>query len=471
MVKLKFGSLLSGFWACSNMTQCAACDHLFKLVNSNYDVQEGVATKMKNCLASLPRDIAQKIYYIEEDDEFVENIQNDIVPLITKPLPFIAFIIDCLRKDSSLNDDKSIGMKSKRYYLKCKSFDLAKTIADFLFFTIIQNDNRDSETHEYIKRLSKSKINSFNTKGLSLIKASSPPKNFDLTSSNDNFDSVFEEVCVGNLNIPNPNNIHGFKLKNNLYEADYTQLIELLQNNICNYVYSRAEIDQLKKHIDFADVQRKTLLAASKLNIQSSTLGDLLTYLFIENEEKAPKLMSKIEFNNYKNDFDGIYLKKINDSYQIILGASKIHSSIHDGILDAVERIRTFISQSFHPSVLVSDFNFNRRFSVDDIKALKQIFIPMHPQYELEVKGFGIFIGYSMNLSCDINSLSSKEARIAINSQINEDLKSTIFQLNKAIEDRKIQQYSYYVYLLPFNDAVNTSKKIMEKVLGKNENN
>lgn len=470
MVKLKFGILLTGLWACSNLKQQTACDCLFKLISSDYDVNNSVATKMKNCLASIPRDITSGIYYMQEDQEFVENVRANIVPLITKPLSFIAFLLDCLKKDSSLNDDTPIGSNTSEHYLTCKSFDIAQIVADILFFTIRQNDNQDSETHEYIRSLSKSQIASFDTKGLSLIKANYSLKDIRLTSFNDSFSSVFEEVCVGNLDIPNPNNIHAFRLKNNLYENDYTQLVELLQKNICSYVYSRAEIDQLEKNINFAEVQSKTLQAASRLNTSSKTLGDLLNYLFIENEEKAPKLMSKIEFGNYENDCDGIYLKKIHNRYQIILGTSKIYPSIDDGMLHATERICTLVSQPFAPSVLVSDFNYINRFSREDIKAMKNIFVPMRPHEELEVKAFGVFIGYSMNLYRDINSLPTEKARAVINLQIDKDLKHVIERLNMIITKEKIKQYSYYVYLLPFNDVVNTSKIIMEKVLGKNEN-
>lgn len=471
MVKLKFGILLTGFWACSNLKQQVACDYLFKLINPDYDVASGVATKMKNCLASIPRDITSKIYYMEEDQDFVEKVRARINPLITKPLSFIAFFLDCLEKDRSLDDTTPVGNNTRKYYLSHKSFDLAQIVSDALFFTISQNENQDSEAHKYIKSLSKAEVASFEAEGLSLADTNNPPNAMILTSFNDNFSSIFEEVCVGKLDIPNPNNIHAFKLKNNLYESDYTQLIELLQKNICNYVYSRAEIDQLKKNINFAEVQSKTLQAASRLNINSKTLGDLLNYLFIENEEKAPKLMSKIEFNNYENDCDGIYLKKINNRYQIVLGTSKIYPSIDDGMSHAVKRICTLVYQPFMPSVLVSDFNFISRFSREDIKTMKSIFIPMRPNEELEVKAFGIFIGYSMNLSCDLNSLPTEKARAVINLQINKDLEHVIEQLNTAIDEEKIKQYSYYVYLLPFNDVKNTSRIIMEKVLGKNENN
>ena len=467
MVRLKFGIMLTDFWACSSLKQRVACDYLFKLVNPDYNVGNGVATKMKNCLASIPRDITGNIFYIEEDARFIQNVRTKIVPLITKPLAFVAFFLNCLKKDSSLNDDTPIGNNTKRHYLNASSFDLAQTIADFLFFTIRQNDNEDQETHSYIKSLSKTKIASFNVAGLSLTEARHLLNDVKLTSSNRNFDSVFEEICVGKLDIPNPNHIRAFKLRNSLYEEDYTQVISLLQNNICNYVYSRAEIDQLERNISFADVQRKTLLAASQLNVDSNTLGDLLNYLFIENEENAPKLMSKIEFNNYKNDCDGVYLKKINDKYQIVLGTSKIYPSVYDGISHAVERICSLVSQSFNPSILVSDFNFINRFPVDDLKALKRIFIPTQPQDELEVNGFGIFLGYSMNLSCDINLLSTEKVREIVNLQINNDLKDVIQQLNIAISDKNIKQYSYYVYLLPFRDVTETSKMIMEKVLGK----
>ena len=471
MVRLKFGMLLTGLWACSDLKQEAACDCLFKLVNSDYDVTNGVATKMKNCLASLPRDITSKIYYMKEDQDFVEKVRTKINPLITRPLSFVAFFLDCLKKDTSLEDATPIGNNTRKYYLSCKTFDLAQTVADALFFTIRQNENQDSDAHEYIKNLTKLKIASFKIEGLSLKETISPPDAVNLTSFNDNFSSVFEEVSAGNLDIPNPNNIHAFKLKNNLYESDYTQLIQLLQNNICNYVYSRAEIDQLERNISFAEVQQKTLQAASQLKVSSKTLGDLLNYLFVENEEKAPKLMSKIEFNNYENDCDGIYLKKINNKYQIILGTSKIYPSIYDGISNAVKRICTLVSRSFKPSVLVSDFNFISRFSKEDIKAMKNIFVPRRPQEELEVNAFGVFIGYSMNLSCALTTLPTEKARVAIDLQIKKDLKDVIEQLNTAIDKEGIQQYSYYVYLLPFNDVTNTSKIIMEKVLGKNGNN
>ena len=54
--------------------------------------------------------------------------------------------------------------------------------------------------------------------GLSLTEARHPLNDVKLTSSNRNFDSVFEEICVGKLDIPNPNHIRAFKLRNSLYE-------------------------------------------------------------------------------------------------------------------------------------------------------------------------------------------------------------------------------------------------------------
>lgn len=163
------------------------------------------------------------------------------------------------------------------------------------------------------------------------------------TSITNGFDSVFTEVKhdIG-LNLKNNNCLRLFCLDiaNNAFT--YSGLFGYLQRNIGRYVFSRATIEQFKADGDTDAIGLKAVellrtAQSSKDRGAGGELGEILLYLFLEQNLKAPKLLSKVELKTSGNQYvfgsDAVHLLSLsNNAFQLVLGESKIIGDLKNAV-------------------------------------------------------------------------------------------------------------------------------------------
>ncbi|NUG66269.1 DUF1837 domain-containing protein [Lactobacillus mellis] len=481
--RLKFGFLLTSLWAVTDkpMTQRVICGILFHAFNKKFDVDDNCATRCKGCSRNISGYITEKVNQVDKKS-IKKMLAKNLTNKINYPKGLIAYLRIILKNDDTVPYSDRIGnhdSPTKEDYLKKTEFNLEETIADFLIYTVLRNENNDKDAQESISKLNYSDLSNFiedleeKNSNFEIIRDSeiidTPLKN---TVESSNFEDVFTEVALKSLNIPNPNNIRAYLLNTNLYpKMEYDGLVDMITDNIYNYVYSRQEIENNSK--GKKSIIANTTRALQKLREQANDdqLGQILIYIFLENILRAPKLMSKIEMNQDHIHGDGIFLNSLgSDNFQLVIGTSKLYDNPVNAVDKMIQKIVALSQQKITGSSLLLDLDFKAHFTYNELQNLRSVLKPTK-NHHLKTNAFGMFIGYDLNVSHErIKNLSEKDIESYIKQCINKDLNSVINRLNQKIIEKDLQCYSFYVYIMPFSNAKCDSRKIMYSIRGEKIN-
>ena len=96
---------------------------------------------------------------------------------------------------------------------------------------------------------------------------------------------------------------------------------------------------------------------------------------------------------------------------------------------------------------------------------IKSLIVPLKRDKTINVdNAFGIFLGYTLNI--DPTPYSNTEFRKAVIQKLTSDLDEIAKYIEKKINESKLSGYSFYFYILPFNDAPNDRASIIKKLKG-----
>lgn len=139
--------------------------------------------------------------------------------------------------------------------------------------------------------------------------------NFENTSKANGF-NIFEKLTSENISYGGHNNaLNLYILKTHDKLFPYDKLYKYVLDNICQYVFDRRK--------NLAEAESKTLILEALEHLRNinsdkdsgagGELGEILLYLFLEQDLQAPKLFSKVELKTSSNDYikgaDGIHFK------------------------------------------------------------------------------------------------------------------------------------------------------------------
>lgn len=288
------------------------------------------------------------------------------------------------------------------------------------------------------------------------------------TVSDEMFSSVFHQVNVCEMDVvKNRNSIHAFVLKPELLPFSYKNLRELALSNITNYAIARGV-----EKTDIIGLKAGQLLRRyAKSSIPSNLLGELLTYIFLEHEENALKLYTRAEISAIDRtiDSEGMYLKSNGKRVQLILGASQLNNSLQEAVDNVVEKLSKFKNNQSDEMMLATDIVdmtiLTAQLGEAESQAIIRTMIPNESGLE-EVASYGLFIGYQFKTEQDLYNCTQDEAKKICRQTVNNDLQQAISQLGRAIQQHHWQKSSFYVYLLPFTEAEEDSRKIMNDLIG-----
>ena len=291
----------------------------------------------------------------------------------------------------------------------------------------------------------------------------------DKTCNDEEFSKVFKEM-MHNESLELPNNdrliMYYTAIRNNKFE--YSNLEELLMDNINNYVFSRKTN---KEAIEKNKIPSLTIKAINKFRKLSNEkdcgnggeLGEMLLYIFLESNLKAFKLLSKMELKTNADDYikgaDGIYLYEYNDEedvkhFEYIIGEAKIEATSAKAILDAFDSILIHLEKENFERELVNREIFKETFNEEDAEKIKKILVPSQENEEIDMqKAFGIFIGYGLDKNLNLQNISNSEGKTRIEERMKKDIKNICINIKEKIEKHKLKNYSFYVYIMPFKDA------------------
>lgn len=291
------------------------------------------------------------------------------------------------------------------------------------------------------------------------------------------FDSVFYEInqpekvswaTEGQLRL-----FH-LKVRNNKFNSE--EMKTLLYRNIGEYVFSRAKIEHFKVTGDSFAVGAQAIRVLSKnggadVKGTGAELGEMLLYSFLEEKLKAPKLMSRVELSTdakqYASTCDGIHLLTSDTSglpyHQVVFGASSIVGDLTyaiDAAFDSILEIENNEDKELH---MVDNVIFDRLLNDDEVELAKQIFVPSPNKTTQYNTSYGIFLGYTLGL--DPSQYPVQDFPTIAEEKMQEDIKRNIDYILNKIQVNGLGQHSFYLYVLPFNDAETEKKTIMGAVL------
>ena len=298
--------------------------------------------------------------------------------------------------------------------------------------------------------------------------------NISNTSYSDGF-GIFNKVSEEKL-VNGQNNILRLFMLNTANKLfNYDELYEYILPNIVKYVFSRKRLAGIE---DNPQKMTTTILEAfshlrpidnEKDKGAGGELGEILLYLFLEQDLNAPKLFSKVELKTNAQDYvkgsDGIHFKFRRNAQgkpimQLIIGEAKIKNDIKEGIKEAFKSINTYLTSNIQDRNLLDTHLMDQIVDEEEAQIIKD-YITAIPRKKRETV-FGIFIGYSVEYNGNSDSNDEYDQKI-----IEENIKQVLDirqEIINQIIKYSVSNYEFNFYFLPFNDAMRDRKTIMKQL-------
>ena len=94
---------------------------------------------------------------------------------------------------------------------------------------------------------------------------------------------------------------------------------------------------------------------------------------------------------------------------------------------------------------------------------MKKILVPQKGTSVKPDMAFGVFLGYTLDMPGE--GMNNNEFRTAVKARLGDDIKKIEPYICDKIRRYGFEGYSFYFYVLPFNDAEEEKKSIIEAVL------
>ncbi|MBS6705154.1 MAG: DUF1837 domain-containing protein [Lachnospiraceae bacterium] len=471
MKHICFGTFIKVLLLCKdplkNVTQHKFGQTLISSVNDSYGpyVDETTISNYARCERSLASEITTATASANRD-YVVDYFEKHIIPqmdmdTLKKGICAFKDIIDDEDIEDPLFKDPDV-MKSQ--WLRKMVFVPSEVLAD-LFLIAGRVENHYGK--ESVAFIDKAYLDSFSSDSYNITfnaRVVAPDVILTKTLQEKYFCKAFMPVVDGNLRIKGNNHIKAFRYRIESNRFDYIWVKKLLNANIGRYVFNRAEIEKYLKD----DVESLGMEAAQyvRAHTTGNELGEMLIYAFLEEVLRAPKLMSAIELSA-EHRCSGIHFLTIpgtNTSYELVYGASDLQGNLDNAVDRAFEAIEKLRASRLSGMELVNSAEFNKCIDVKTAHLIRKIVIPEDGGDSDAGTAYGIFLGYTLDLNPD--DFRRDEYTDAVVKKIEKDIDQALVRVHKRITDLRMGADSFYIYVLPFNDADKDKSSIMNELIG-----
>ena len=203
---------------------------------------------------------------------------------------------------------------------------------------------------------------------------------------------------------------------------------------------------------------------------RTNHFNEIMLYFFFECVLNAPKIFSKMELQEHSGIYDssssGIHILTYKKDgrllNQLVYGATGTVDTLESAVDNAFTQIIEIKNHIDDEYELVKEDVLNTKFDTETNKVLENIIIPSKKFEERPDNAFGIFLGYTINMNDELNNERYK-TKLEIN--LNNDIKRISPYIQKKIEELELSNYSFYIYILPFNDVKVDKELIMKRAL------
>lgn len=484
MKRLCFGTVLRLLYQARTpqAKQYQICGAMFSAFHADIDSYDSSITgHLKSGHDNVPSILLDNAKTVSID-EVSDNITTGLLPLIKqeKYKSFVRAIKAILREDTTIADDTIVGKVAgyeKRNIVSSSTFTLNELIAHILYYVIVNVSNR--ECADAMKEVGSEFLDSFvdsteevffdTVQSQKLIPLKKTIKGEDFSRT---FEKITDGVVVG---LSNPSTAQFYSVNVNNFEFKFRDLKKFLFDNLGKYVLSRAKIASMEEmghgdNVGLAGYMQ--LINANKdgITLAENTLGEMLLYFFLEQELGAPKIMSKIEIVNLPRKViskcDGVHLLSTADGglpcHQLVFGASSIEGNLTEAIDRAFTRVENIKNNSENELQMVENTIYDNIYDAETTKYMEALIFPQAPGADKPDMAFGAFLGYTIKLPHD--GMTSSQYREAVRSQMKADIEEIKPYIIQKIQEMGLEGYSFFFYVLPFNDAPNEKTQIMDDV-------
>lgn len=480
MKRICFGTLFNILTQAeaSGVTNTKLCEALLSAFGGSSYFDSSLPAHLKSGHDNVPPDVIAASKITAEATVYA-NFQNNILPLIreNKKKSIVRALKFVLAEDNNIGDDMVVGYikgYEKSNILSCTTFSFHELLANVFYYAIKDVSNHDCM--DAIKEIGKDYLAAFDTAADEVYfqtQMSEKLVPLKKTIKTENFAHTFIKAADGIITgLSNPSSVEFYSVDVNNFEFKFKELKTYLVDNIGNYVFSRAKIASYESDGKGDTVAfRAAMLLSNRYKTgdkwADSILGEILLYLFLEQGLDAPKIVSKIEIrpdsSGIVSKCDGVHLLTSTDTglpyNQLVFGASDIVGDLKAAIDRVFEKVFQIRSNSDNELQMVENTIYDNLYDQPTTKFLSNVINPHDSGVAKPDMAFGAFLGYTLGQGHE--GMSCTEFKTAVLNKIKADIEDVKPYICQKIRDLKLEGYSFFFYVLPFNEAPEEKNSIM----------
>ncbi|MGI6593476.1 MAG: DUF1837 domain-containing protein [Christensenellales bacterium] len=411
--------------------------------------------------------------------ELVKKFEDKVKPYFDEDGQrlIIICIQDVLKEDSDISDTTIIGFDTEGYTKQdiiCKQvFPFSAFLANVYYYCTTAIKNIPYKAHiKNIRGYAKEQRDRINEVQLE-TKATHVQSQVKLTLDPKPFNEVFTEVKDAELALPNNNELKIYRLDVVNSQIDYRQLQDFIIDNIGRYIYSRGVRNRYDLKPNSFKLARDGLRSYNKrvkIIPDTNHFNEIMLYSFLECVLGAPKIFSKMELQDrsgtYNSLSSGIHVCTFKQGgqlfNQLIFGATDTVDKLETAVDNALNQVAKIRSATTYEHKFLENTILNNEFDAETNKALESILLPQKESgMDKPNNAFGLFLGYTVKIADEPNN---ERYKINLEKQMKIDITKIAAYLEKRIKSLELLNHSFYVYILPLNNALDTAT-IMEEAL------
>ena len=412
----------------------------------------------------------------------VNHFREKVVPEL-KPdlLENIVLAFKDVLKEDDIPDLTPVGYENgytKQDIVGKYHFDFPELLANLFYYCVVQIPNQ-SPYKNNIKEIGPDYLRSFDSsRGLVALEEKTTPVTATVsqTARSDVFDSTFREVFSKPLSIPNSNALKIYALDITNSQINYVEIKKFIRRNIGRYVLSRAQRSNYELRGDAEMISAAAINAYKKRmqkNPETNHFNEIMLYSFLECVLGAPKLFSKMELQNKSGEVEtfssGIHILFLRNGMtpfnQVVLGASDTDESLTGAIDHAFEQVGKIASGASEDYQLVESSVYDKAFDNETNEALENVILPKKgTSASKPEKAYGLFLGYSIRVQDDW-LLTNEEFVREAEQKMKSDIEGAATYIERKIAEAGLANHSFYIYVLPLNEATKDKESIIGDAL------
>ena len=484
MKKLCFGTLLNLVFQAKGqgVKYKSICDAVFSAYgcDSISSRDKNLPSRLKSGRDNVPPDVVCAAREMPYEDA-CKAFESTVVCLIASDnaTQFIRSVKAILREDD-VSEDTTIGYShfTKKKILDSNKFIMASLLAALFRYAIVDVSN--SNCSESLKQFESNYSSSVDSSEQLFIDPyidededeEEENRPLQRTINDETFGRTFRKissVVVAGITHPSIATIYCADLNNS--KLRFNKIKDFLADNIGTYVFSRSKVKSFSGR-PVGAIGTRALIEFKKAYGEhaDTVLGELLLFIFLEQELDAPKIMTKMEFAQHTgviSKSDGIHLFSTVEHgrpfNQLVFGASDIQGTLDTAVDRAFERIVSIEQNADSEFKTVENTAFGLAFDNNTIQYLLDVMTPRKQFQHKPDMAFGLFLGYT--LVVDPPVADSALFRVAAEEQLKKDVANIKNYIIEKIQQNHLEGYTFYCYVLPFNDAPVEKTRLIDEML------